>query len=53
MLNNNAGDGNLNVVITHADGSSRIIVFSATGLKYYEKAVGGGNVLKWQYAPSQ
>lgn len=51
-FNNSVGDGNLNILVYHADGSSRIIVFSASGLKYYEKAVGGSNVLKWQYTAS-
>lgn len=51
-VNNNTSDGNLNVLITHADGSTRTIVFSKTGMKYYEREVGGTNTLYWQYSTS-
>lgn len=51
FFNNNPNDGNLNILITHSDGTSRIIVFSATGISYYENT-GSGNVRKWQYIGS-
>ena len=51
FFNNNPSDGNLNILITHADGTSRIIVFSAAGISYYENS-GSGNVRKWQYIGS-
>lgn len=51
IVNNNSNDGNLNVSINHTDGTSRIIVFSATGISYYENN-GSGNVRKWQYVAS-
>ncbi len=50
-FNNSTGDGNLNILVNHTDGTSRIIVFSATGISYYENS-GSGNVRKWQYIGS-